>query len=413
MTTLLYALTIEGIILKWGAFLTEFLIRRFIKNSENTSDEHIRHQYGILAGIVGIFLNSCLFLIKLIAGILSGSIAITADALNNLSDAGSSIVTLVGFRMAGRKPDIEHPFGHGRIEYISGMIVSIIIIMMGYELFTDSISKIRSPSSVTLGLLPAVILLISVLVKIWMSLFNRTIARAIHSEAMEATAADSRSDAVSTSALLIGMLIGSVFKISLDGWLGLLVSILILKTGIESARDTISPLLGQPPAPEFVSEIESIVLAHPEIIGLHDLVVHNYGPDRVMVSLHAEVPGDGELLKMHDVIDNVERELSEKLSCVATIHLDPVDTHNPLLSELHKEADTAAKSLDPACSVHDVRLISGETHSNLVFDVLVPHSLSLSDPEIRERISSAMPRLQHPPKIYAVIDIDRDYTGRS
>lgn len=221
--------------------MTDFLIRRLIKNYADTTNEHVRQSYGMLAGAAGICLNILLFLIKLTAGLISGSIAITADALNNLSDAGSSAVTLVGFRMAGRKPDVEHPFGHGRIEYIAGMIVSIIIIMMGYELFTDSFSRIRIPSPVTLSVLPAVILLISILIKIWMSFFNSRIAVLIHSEAMKATAADSRSDAISTSALLIGMLIGKLTGLPLDGWLGLFVSILILKTGIESARDTISP----------------------------------------------------------------------------------------------------------------------------------------------------------------------------
>lgn len=393
--------------------MTDFLIRRLIKNYADTTNEHVRQSYGMLAGAAGICLNILLFLIKLTAGLISGSIAITADALNNLSDAGSSAVTLVGFRMAGRKPDVEHPFGHGRIEYIAGMIVSIIIIMMGYELFTDSFSRIRTPSPVTLSVLPAVILLVSILIKIWMSFFNSRIAVLIHSEAMKATAADSRSDAISTSALLIGMLIGKLTRLPLDGWLGLFVSILILKTGIESARDTISPLLGQPPAPEFVKEVESIVLAHPEVIGLHDLIVHNYGPERVMVSLHAEVPGDGDLFKLHDTIDNIERELSKKLSCVATIHMDPVDTHNPLLDTLRAEAAAAAKTLGENCSVHDVRLVSGDTHSNLIFDVLVPHSLSLSDDEIRKKIREEMPRLKKDPTLYTVISVDRDYTGRS
>lgn len=393
--------------------MTKLLLRLFIKDSGNTASPAVRSRYGTLSGIVGIILNFFLFLGKLLAGTIAGSIAITADALNNLSDAGSSIVTLVGFRMAGRKPDPEHPFGHGRIEYISGLIVAFVILMMGYELLTSSIGKIRAPEEVAFSVLPAVILCVSILVKLWMALFNKTLAKQIDSAAMEATAADSRSDALATTAVLIGSFVGGYFGIPIDGWLGLLVSVLILKTGFESARDTISPLLGQPPEPEFVKQIESIVMAHDQIAGIHDLIVHNYGPGRVMVSLHAEVPGDGDLFRLHDLIDNIERELGEKLSCAATIHMDPIDTHNPLLGELKGQAKAAAQQLDSRCSVHDVRVVSGPSHTNLIFDVVVPHDLKLTDKEIKERICAAIPRLQQQPPMYAVIDIDRDFTGRS
>lgn len=393
--------------------MTKLLLRLFIKDSGNTASPAVRSRYGTLSGTVGIILNFLLFLGKLLAGTISGSIAITADALNNLSDAGSSIVTLVGFRMAGRKPDPEHPFGHGRIEYISGLIVAFVILMMGYELLTSSIGKIRAPEEVAFSVLPAVILCVSILVKLWMALFNKTLAKQIDSAAMEATAADSRSDALATTAVLIGSFVGGYFGIPIDGWLGLLVSVLILKTGFESARDTISPLLGQPPEPEFVRQIESIVMAHDHIVGIHDLIVHNYGPGRVMVSLHAEVPGDGDLFQLHDLIDNIERELGEKLSCAATIHMDPIDTHNPLLSELKGQAKAAAQQLDARCSVHDVRVVSGPSHTNLIFDVVVPHDLKMTDKEIKERICAAIPRLQQQPPMYAVIDIDRDFTGRS
>ena len=259
--------------------------------------------------------------------------------------------------------------------------------MMGYQLLTDSIAKIRAPELVGLELLPAAILMVSILVKMWMAHFNSYLAREIHSEAMKATAADSRSDAISTTALLVGLAIGSYFQIPLDGWLGLLVSILILKTVFESAKDTISPLLGQPPEPEFVQEIEQTVLSHPEILGIHDMIVHNYGPGRVMVSLHAEVDGDGELFYLHDLIDNIERELGEKLSCIVTIHLDPIDTHNPLLDQLRETARQAVEAIDPRCSIHDVRLVSGTSHNNLIFDILVPHDLKMSDDEIKQTVS--------------------------
>lgn len=395
--------------------MIRLIIRQFVtKPLKGCTDEAtVRKQYGTMSGGVGIVLNLTLFLGKLIAGLISGSIAITADALNNLSDAGSSIVTLVGFRMAGRKPDIEHPFGHGRIEYISGLIVSFIILMMGYQLLTDSIAKIRAPELVGLELLPAAILMVSILVKMWMAHFNSYLAREIHSEAMKATAADSRSDAISTTALLLGMAIGSYFQIPLDGWLGLLVSILILKTGFESAKDTISPLLGQPPEPEFVQEIEQTVLSHPEILGIHDMIVHNYGPGRVMVSLHAEVDGDGELFYLHDLIDNIERELGEKLSCIVTIHLDPIDTHNPLLDQLRETARQAVEAIDPRCSIHDVRLVSGTSHNNLIFDILVPHDLKMSDDEIKQTVSEKIPETVDGVRIFTVMSVDRDFTGRS
>ena len=395
--------------------MIRLIIRQFVtKPLKGCTDEAtVRKQYGTMSGGVGIVLNLMLFLGKLIAGLISGSIAITADALNNLSDAGSSIVTLVGFRMAGRKPDIEHPFGHGRIEYISGLIVSFIILMMGYQLLTESIDKIRAPELVGLELLPAAILMVSILVKMWMAHFNSYLAREIHSEAMKATAADSRSDAISTTALLVGMAIGSYFQIPLDGWLGLLVSILILKTGFESAKDTISPLLGQPPEPEFVQEIEQTVLSHPEILGIHDMIVHNYGPGRVMVSLHAEVDGDGELFYLHDLIDNIERELGEKLSCIVTIHLDPIDTHNPLLDQLRETARQAVEAIDPRCSIHDVRLVSGTSHNNLIFDILVPHDLKMSDDEIKQTVSEKIPETVDGVRIFTVMSVDRDFTGRS
>lgn len=393
--------------------MTKLLLRLFLKDGDNTASPAVRSRYGTLSGVVGIVLNCLLFVGKLLAGMISGSIAITADALNNLSDAGSSIVTLAGFRMAERKPDPEHPFGHGRIEYISGLIVAFVILMMGYELLTSSIGKIRTPEEVTFSILPAVILCVSILVKLWLSFFNKTLAGKIHSAAMEATAADSRSDALATTGVLIGSFIGGYFGIPIDGWLGLLVSVLILKTGYEAAKDTISPLLGQPPEPEFVQQIESIIMAHDSIVGIHDLIVHNYGPGRIMVSLHAEVPGDGDLFHLHDLIDNIERELREKLSCSVTIHMDPVDTHNPMLGELREQAKKAAKQLDPRCTVHDVRVVTGPSHTNLIFDVVVPHDLKMDDREIKERIASAIPRLREKPVMYAVIDIDRDFTGRS
>ncbi|MBR4881657.1 MAG: cation transporter, partial [Clostridia bacterium] len=317
----------------------------FVKNRENTADPAVRTAYGTLCSVFGIFLNILLFAGKLICGLVSGSVAITADSFNNLADAGSSIVTLFGFRLANMKPDPEHPFGHGRFEYISGLIVSFAIILMGFELAKSSVAAVIDPEPVEFSLISIIILAFSVMVKLYMAFYNRAVGKKISSAAMDATAKDSLSDALSTGVILIIAIITPYIPFAIDGWAGLVVSLLILWTGIGSVKDTISPLLGQSPDKEFVSNIEKIVMSYPDVSGIHDLVVHDYGPGRLMISLHVEVPVSMDINDAHDMIDNIEVHLTNELNCHAVIHMDPVDYDDPKTVELRIKTADIVKGL--------------------------------------------------------------------
>ena len=388
--------------------MISFLSSVFIPNRDQWNDPEVRRQYGVLCGAAGIFLNILLFAGKLAAGVLSASVAIVADALNNLSDAGSSLITLIGFKLAGQEPDPNHPFGHGRIEYISGLIVSFLILLMGVELLKTSVVKILHPAPVEGGPLVAVILVAAIAVKIYMYLYNRNIGKKIDSAAMHATALDSLSDSAATAAVLIATLIGWYTDWMIDGWCGILVAAFILYSGIMAAKDTISPLLGQPPEPEFVSEIEEIVLSCEEVQGIHDLVVHNYGPGRMMISLHAEVPAHGDILALHDAIDNIESTLRKKLHCDAVIHMDPVVTDDPKVNALKQRVLEAVHAVDPALSIHDFRTVMGPTHTNLIFDVLLPYQFRFSDAEVIEQLQTAVHSFDDD-SYFAVIQIDHPY----
>ncbi len=372
----------------------------------------MRSAYGTVCGICGIFLNILLFLIKIIAGTLAGSLAVTADAFNNLSDAGSSVVTLAGFRLAGKKPDKDHPFGHGRMEYISGLIVSALIILMGYELAKASVEKLLSPEMPDFTLLTAGILVVSILVKIYMSAYNRSFGKKISSPAMLATASDSLSDSVSTAVVLVS---GIICRISgfvyIDSICGLLVAAFILFAGYNAAKDTVSPLLGQPPSKEFVEQIKGIALSDPKILGIHDLVVHDYGPGRVMVSFHAEVSCDEDVLVLHDIIDCIEVEIGDKLNCEVVIHMDPIDTANPKLAEVKMFLEKIVKKLDAGAMYHDLRMVPGDTHTNLIFDVVLPHGYVHTEKDAREFITACVKELDA--SYECVIKIDRDYAGES
>lgn len=382
------------------------LAKIFIKEKNNKIK--IRQSYGMLCGIVGIFLNIVLFAGKFAAGAISNSIAITADAFNNLSDAGSSFVTLVGFKLAGAKPDPEHPFGHGRIEYVSGLVVAAAILLMAYELIRDSISKILHPEKMEFSLLAAVILTVSIFVKLYMAYYNGSIAKKIDSPAMKATAADSLSDSVATMVVLAATLIGHYTGLHIDGWCGVLVGLLILYAGICAARETLNPLLGQAPDEDFVEQIEQIVMAHDEICGIHDLIVHDYGPGRQMVSLHAEVPADADILEIHDVIDNAENELRVKMGCDATIHMDPIVTSDEHIKELSEVVHFIISEMDAEISMHDFRVVAGPTHTNLIFDVLVPFKFYISDEELMLMIQNKVKaRLGN--SYYVVMKIDKSY----
>ncbi|MBQ0038409.1 MAG: cation transporter [Clostridiales bacterium] len=386
--------------------MISLLAKWFIKDRDNVTDPNVRRAYGQLCGLVGIGLNILLFAGKFFAGIISGSIAITADAFNNLSDAGSSVVTLLGFRLAGRKPDPEHPFGHGRIEYISGLVVAGLILLMGVELGKSSCDKILHPEAVDFSVLAIVILLVSVAVKLYMSIYNARIGKKIHSAAMNATAADSRSDAISTSAVLLAMLVAKFTSLMIDGYVGLIVAVLILISGIKAAKETIEPLLGQAPEKEFVDEIEKIVMAHQPICGIHDMVVHDYGPGRVMISLHAEVPADRDILALHDVIDNAEAALRRELQCEAVIHMDPIVV-NDEMDALRGQVSELVKTVDSRITIHDFRMVPGNTHTNLIFDAVVPHDKSIVKSEVERQIKELVRRMDG--NYFAVVLVENSY----
>ncbi len=385
--------------------MVSLLARFFIKNQNDAKDPAARQAYGILCGAVGIFLNLCLFAGKFLAGTLSNSIAITADAFNNLSDAGSSIITLIGFKMAGQKPDPSHPFGHGRIEYISGLLVSVIILLMGAELLKSSVSKILRPEEMVFSPVVLGILLCSILVKCYMFLYNRKLGKRLDSAAMLATATDSLSDMLATSVVLAATLIGHFTSLTIDGWCGVLVGLFICYAGFGAAKDTISPLLGQAPDKEFVRQINDIVMSYSDVLGIHDLIVHNYGPGRVLISLHAEVPADGELLALHDTIDTIEHELRNTLHCHAVIHMDPVCVGDEQTMRLKALVAGYIKEIGDTVSMHDFRIVTGPTHTNLIFDVAVPYDFPLPDNELSEKIKARI--RQDNPSYFAVIDIDK------
>ena len=389
--------------------MVDFLVRKFISRPDDWEDPDIRQRYGLLTGGVGIALNLLLSLGKFLAGVLTGSIAITADAFNNLSDAGSSVVTLAGFQMAAKRADDDHPFGHGRMEYISGLIVAGAILLVGVELVKSSVEKILRPEEIAFSWASVGILCAAILVKLWMFHFNRTLGRRIGSAAMGATAADSLSDAAATSAVLLGTLVGGLTGLHIDGWVGLLVAAFILRAGWGAARDTLDPLLGQSPDPKLVEDIEQTVLAHELVSGIHDLIVHDYGPGRRMVSLHAEVPMDADMLAVHDIIDDIERELKEKFRIEAVIHMDPIATRDPRTNALKEQVAELVREVDPAMTIHDFRMTQGPHHQNLIFDVVAPHRCPLSDEEVKARIGKLVAGLSGGP-YFAVVSIDRAYT---
>ena len=390
--------------------MISLLAKWLIPNREQVEDSAVRRAWGALCGFVGIGLNILLFAGKLAAGTLSGSIAITADAFNNLSDAGSSVVTLLGFRLAGKKPDAGHPFGHGRLEYVSGLIVAGLILLMGAELAKSSVDKILHPEAVTFSWLAAGILLASIGVKLYMYLYNRAVGKKIKSAAMSATAADSLSDTAATSAVLLAMVIGKLTDVQLDGWVGLVVALFILWSAVQAARDTISPLLGQAPDPMLVKEIESLVMAHDTVVGIHDLVVHDYGPGRCIISLHAEVPADGQVLELHDVIDNIEEELAQKLRCEAVIHMDPVVVGDPTVTALHQQMAALVKTIDPRITIHDFRMVPGQTHTNLIFDAVIPFDERLTRQQVAERIRQMVSEMEGDYR--AVVKVENSYVSK-
>jgi len=383
------------------------LAKHFIKDYGNMKSPHVRHCYGMLCGIVGIFLNIVLFIGKFLAGTFSHSIAITADALNNLSDAGSSFITLAGFKLASQKPDPDHPYGHGRIEYLSGLFVSLLIILMAIELLKSSFEKIVNPQETAINPLVMTILAVSILVKLYMSVYNKQIGQKIDSAALLATATDSRGDMISTLLVLVSSAISYFSGIQIDGYCGLLVGLFILYSGFNAAKDTIDPLLGKAPDKEYIEKIEEIVTSHDLILGIHDMMIHDYGPGRVVVSLHAEVPSDGDLLEMHDLIDHIEQDLSEMCDCEAVIHMDPISVNDPETVALKEQIRSIMKEIDENLQFHDFRIVKGPTHTNLLFDILVPYKFPIKDSELIVMVDRKVKELN--PCYFIVVKVDHTY----
>lgn len=377
----------------------------FLKNSNDENSN--RRTLGVLCSGVGIFLNILLFIFKYLAGVLSNSIAITADAFNNLSDAGSSLISLIGFKFAGMKPDPEHPFGHGRIEYLSGLGISIAIIVVAIELFISSIKKVFNPQEIDTSVIAIVILVASICVKLYMFFYNRSIGKKINSAGMKATAMDSISDSVATFVVLLSMLFTRFTGINIDGYCGILVSLFIFYAGISSAKDTLSPLLGTKPDEELVSKVHTIVMSYEMVHGIHDMVVHDYGPGRQLISLHAEVDGSEDIYEIHDVIDTIEKRLFDELSVETTIHMDPIDLHNERTQHTKEAMSVLIKELHNDATIHDFRMVPGSSHTNLIFDVVVPYELKMSNDEIKQKVQQLVSSRW---KDYnAVITIDRSY----
>ena len=386
--------------------MIEFLIRRFVPDWQQVQRTDVRERYGTLAAAVGILSNIFLCIIKGLIGLFSGSIAVTADAVNNLSDAGSSVITLLAFKIAGKPADEEHPYGHARMEYISGMAVSFIIILLGLELMGSSFEKILHPEEVGVSVLTYLVLIVSIAVKLWQGMFNRNLGKRISSEALQATAADSLNDVFSTGAVLLSTLVYQFTAIPIDGWVGMLVAIFITVSGVKLIMETGSPLLGQAPDPQMVRELEEKITAYDGVIGIHDLQVHNYGPGRVFATVHAEVPANRDILVSHDIIDNIEREVGHEMNLNLVIHMDPVVTDDERLNQLHAQVQQIVVGIDSDLSMHDFRAVFGPTHTNLVFDVVVPPGFSLSDSELSRRIEQQVQTLG---SYFCVITVDHNY----
>lgn len=369
--------------------MTDLIVKTFIKDYKNVTDSKVRMKYGILSGCVGIAVNVILCLLKFFVGSLTGSIAITADAVNNLSDAGSSAVTVFGFKMAGKPADRDHPFGHGRIEYITAMIVSFIILFMGIELAIQSVEKIRSPENVQFSLIGAVIIAVSILGKMWLAFFNKSLGRKINSPAMTAVVADSISDIAATSITLIALILSNFFpNLHVDGWLGIVVACFVLKAGLDIFRDTLSTLIGKSPSKELVEALKKKILSYDHVSGIHDLIVHSYGPGRDFATVHVEMPSDLNVMVGHNIIDDIENDVKKEMGIDLTIHYDPIEVNNERVTELKEITENVVRKVNPELSIHDFRIVDGPMHTNLIFDVVIPYGFKESPKEIISEISS-------------------------
>lgn len=387
--------------------MTELLLKLFVKDHKNTASTRVREAYGKLAGAAGIVTNLLLFTLKIIVGTLTGSISITADAVNNLSDSGSSIVTLIGFKISGKPADARHPYGHARMEYVSGLIVSIIIMFLGLELIQDSIRKIIYPQASRFSWITAAVLIVSILLKLWQCMFYRKLGRRISSDAILASSDDSRNDILATSGVLAAAVISYITGFDLDGYMGTAIALFIIISGIKLIYSTVSPLLGTAPSHEMVDSIYKKILSYDGVSGLHDLTVHNYGVSRYFASVHCEVPADQDIMVSHDIIDNIERDFLKDMGIHLVIHLDPVITDNERVNELRQRVRELINDIAPGIDIHDFRVVDGVTHSNLIFDVVVPFGFKYSDDELTDIISDKIVEIDS--SYRAVITVDHNY----
>lgn len=388
--------------------MTKLLIKLFIKDSEKNDDPAVRSRYGTLSGIVGILCNILLTAAKFIVGSVTGSIAITADAANNLSDAGSSAVTLVSFRLANKPADDEHPFGHGRIEYVCALIVSFIILLMGGELIRSSVDKILHPEPLQFSVTALIVLIASIGVKIWMAVFNRNIGKRINSTAVEAVVMDSVSDTAATTVSMIALILSKFTSVPLDGYMGIVVALFIIATGIGIFKDTMNELLGAPASPETVQEIENDILSYEGVIGVHDLMVHDYGPGRMFASAHVEVPSDCDIMACHDTIDRIERDIKKKFAINIVLHMDPIVVDDEHINALREKVGELIKEVDPRFTMHDFRMVEGPTHTNLIFDLVVPHKYPFTKGQIKELISDKI-STEIGENYYAVMTVESSF----
>lgn len=390
--------------------MTSLLLKIFVKNYKQTEDKAVREKYGVLGGTVGIVCNLLLSLVKIILGAVSGSVSVVADGMNNLSDMASSVITLIGFKAANKPADKDHPFGHGRMEYMAAFIVAALILMVGFELFKSSVEKIITPSGVEITAVSLIILFLSALTKLWMFFFNKKLSKAVSSGVLAATAQDCLNDAVTTTAILITAAIMFFFQVNIDAYVGLLMSIFILYTGFKSAKETIDPLLGTPPEKELIEDLEKTILSFDGFNGIHDLIVHNYGPGRIFASVHVEVPEDINIVHCHEQVDLCEKVVAEKLGVELVIHMDPIAVNNETVTRIKAELSAVLKGIDPCLTFHDFRMTpKGENRTNLLFDVVVPAGFKMSETELEEVIVKEMRKRDK--TFFFVITFDRDYTG--
>lgn len=389
--------------------MTEWLVKKFIKDYKNTKQPAVRVKYALLSGIVGIISNVFLFVTKLVVGMIFQSIAVTADAVNNLTDAGSSVITLVGFKLSSKPADEEHPYGHARIEYVTGFIVSVVIILLGIELIKTSFQKILNPNPINFSYLTVAALIVSILIKLWQGLFYKNLGRRIESAALAATGQDSMNDVISTATVLVAIVFSKLTNIQIDGYMGVAVALFILYSGGQLVLETLNPLLGLAPDPTLVADIEKEILSYEGVLGIHDLMVHSYGPGKLFASVHVEVAAEGDLLASHDMIDNIEREVSDKFNLSLVIHMDPLATNDERVNELRGQVTEIIDLIDQDLSMHDFRVVYGHTHSNLIFDIVVPTKFEVSDKELKETIDREIKKIDS--TFNSVITIDKNYTS--